>query len=223
MLIIRGRTGSVRVGWKVAGFLVLCAASVTAATVLVGMFAPPWASKDGQAWPVVALAALFILGSTRLCLRMEGRRAVSFRPRFTHLAIGLASGVALVGLLAWALMLAGVLYWQPNRGFSASLMLSGTAYFCCAVLVEELVFRGYALQRLAEGVGSRAAVALLAAAFGGYHLLTLGTSPSVKAGGADLLWVAAGPAIGAIVFGVAALRTGGIALPVGLHLGWNWT
>jgi hypothetical protein len=25
------------------------------------------------------------------------------------------------------------------------------------------------------------------------------------------------------VFGVAALRTGGIALSLGLHLGWNWT
>ncbi|MEV0563762.1 type II CAAX endopeptidase family protein [Dactylosporangium sp. NPDC050588] len=223
MSIIRGTNGTVRAGWKVAGFLALCGASVTFAAVLVGMFAPPWASRDGQAWPVVALAALFILGSTRLCLRLEGRRAGSFRPRFTHFAIGLAGGVALVGLLAWGLMLAGVLYWQPNHGFSASLMLSGTAYFCCAVLVEELAFRGYALQRLAEGVGPRAAVALLAAAFGGYHLLSLGTNPSVKTGGADLLWTAAGPAIGAVVFGVAALRTGSIALPLGLHLGWNWT
>ncbi|BCY08818.1 hypothetical protein L3i22_039060 [Actinoplanes sp. L3-i22] len=194
-----------------------------AAAVLIGMFAPPWASRDGQAWPVVALAAVFILASTRLCLRLEGRRAVSFRPQVARLGIGLVVGVGLVGLLAWGLMLAGVLYWQPNRGFSASLMLSGTVYFCCAVLVEEMTFRGYALQRLAERIGARAAVAVLAVAFGGYHLLSLGANPSVKTGGADLLWIAAGPAIGAIVFGVAALRTGGIGLPLGLHLGWNWT
>jgi hypothetical protein len=47
----------------------------------------------------------------------------------------------------------------------------------------------------------------------------------VKSGGLELLWTSAGPAIGAVVFGVAALRTGGIALPLGLplglHLGWN--
>ncbi|WP_413776343.1 type II CAAX prenyl endopeptidase Rce1 family protein [Micromonospora sp. DR5-3] len=59
--------------------------------------------------------------------------------------------------------------------------------------------------------------------FGGYHLLSIGSSPAVKSGGTELLWTAAGPLIGAIVFGVAALRTGSIALPLGLHLGWNWT
>lgn len=223
-----GQAGHVRSGWKVAGFLTLSVLSVMLAAVLVGMFAPAWALRDGQPWPVVAVSALLIAGVCALCLRLEGRSwaDAGLRPdrrRLGQLVAGLAGGVALVGGLAWLLMLAGVLYWQPNEAFTASLMASGTAYFVFAVLVEELVFRGYALRRLAEGIGATRAVVLLAAVFGGYHLLSIGASPAVKQGGLELVWTAAGPLVGAVVFGVAALRTGSIALPLGLHLGWNWT
>jgi membrane protease YdiL (CAAX protease family) len=227
MSIMRNQAGTVRAGWKVAGFFALCLASVMGAAVLAGMFAPAWASRGGQPWPVVGLASMFILASTLVCLRLEGRRLSRLallpgRAQFAYLVVGLVMGVALVGVLAWALMLDGVLYWQPNGGFTAELLASGTAYFVFAVLVEELAFRGYALRRLAEGVGRKAAVVILALGFGGYHLLGLGSNLSVKSGGAELVWVAAGPAVGAVVFGVAALRTGSIALPLGLHLGWNW-
>ncbi|MFU8875763.1 lysostaphin resistance A-like protein [Micromonospora sp. SL4-19] len=226
--VLVGRDGRVRSGWKVAGFLTLSVASVMVAAVLIGMFAPAWALQDGQPWPVVALSALLIVGVCALCLRFEGRSwadeglSPDWR-RLRQFVVGLAGGVALVGGLAWLLMLGGVLYWQPNQAFTASLLVSGTAYFVFAVLVEELAFRGYALRRLTEGIGATRAVALLAAIFGGYHLLSIASSPAVKSGGVELLWTAAGPLVGAIVFGVAALRTGSIALPLGLHLGWNWT
>ncbi|MCP2328263.1 hypothetical protein HDA40_006770 [Hamadaea flava] len=212
---------------KALGFLVLSVASVVLAAMLVGMFAPAWASRDGQPWPVMTVGALLILGVTALCLRLERRgwATAGLRPGWAwlrQLAIGLCSGAALVGGLAWLLMLGGVLYWQPNRPFTMALMLSGTTYFVFAVLVEELVFRGYALRRLAEGIGKTKAIVVMAALFGGYHVLSIGSSLSVKSGGSELVWTAVGPLVGAIVFGVAALRTGGIALPLGLHLGWNW-
>ncbi|WP_146169400.1 CPBP family intramembrane glutamic endopeptidase [Actinoplanes italicus] len=223
-----GPDGVVRSGWKVAGFFGLCVASVMGAAVLVGMFGPAWALRDGQPWPVVAVSALLIVGVTGLCLRFEGRSwadagLLPDRVRLGQLAAGMAGGLVLVGGLAWMLMLGGVLHWEPNRPFTTSLMVSGTLYFVCAVLVEELVFRGYALRRLAEGIGATAAVVVLAVIFGGYHLLSVGSSVTVKDGGAELAWTAVGPLVGAIVFGFAAVRTGGIALPLGLHLGWNWT
>lgn len=226
--IVVGRAGRVRSGWKVTGFLAAAVASVVAAAVLVGMLAPPWASRDGQPWPVVMLAALLILGVCAFFLRLEkrswaGEGLTPDRRRLGQFAAGLAGGVVLVGGLAWLLMLGGVLHWEPSRPFTAALLASGTAYFVGAVLVEELIFRGYALRRLAEGVGAAWAVALLAVVFGGYHLLSIGSSFAVKSGGPELLWTAAGPLVGAIVFGVAAIRTGSLALPLGLHLGWNWT
>ncbi|TYC19640.1 CPBP family intramembrane metalloprotease [Micromonospora sp. MP36] len=149
--------------------------SIMVAAVLTGMFAPAWALQDGQPWPVVAVSALLIAGVWALCLRLEGRSwadegLVPDGRRLGQFVAGLAGGVALVGGLAWLLMLGGVLYWQPNQSFTAPLMASGTAYFVAAVLVEELIFRGYALRRLAEGIGAIKAVVLLAAIFGGYHL-----------------------------------------------------
>nr|BFE59378.1 CPBP family glutamic-type intramembrane protease [Dactylosporangium thailandense] len=223
-----GRAGNVRSGWKVAGFLGSSVASVMLAAVLTGLFAPAWALRDGQPWLVVTISAVLIAGVWALCLRLEGWRWADVGPvpswrRLGQFVAGLAGGVALVGGLAWLLMLGGVLYWQSNPSFTTPLMASGTAYFVAAVLVEELIFRGYALRRLAEGIGAVKAVVVLAAVFGGYHLLSIGSSPAVKHGGAELLWTAAGPLIGAVVFGFAALRTGSIALPLGLHLGWNWT
>ncbi|MCW3819790.1 CPBP family intramembrane metalloprotease [Micromonospora sp. DR5-3] len=124
---------------------------------------------------MVAVSALLIAGVWALCLRLEGRSwadegLVPDGRRLGQFVAGLAGGVALVGGLAWLLMLGGVLYWQPNQSFTAPLMASGTAYFVAAVLVEELIFRGYALRRLAEGIGAIKAVVLLAAIFGGYHL-----------------------------------------------------
>ncbi|WNV88754.1 CPBP family intramembrane glutamic endopeptidase [Umezawaea sp. Da 62-37] len=209
----RDASGSVRTGWKVAGFLALSAASVVVAAFLAGMF-------GGGTWQVVALAAVLVLGLTRI---FEGKRPRARGTSLAWFAVGSVVGTALVCGLAWGLMLHGVLYWVPNRAFTGPVALTGTAYFFFAVLVEELVFRGYALRRLADSLGPKVAVGLLAVGFGGYHLVNLGTSTSVKSGGLELLWTAAGPAIGAVVFGVAALRTKGIALPVGLHLGWNWT
>lgn len=213
----RDAGGSVRAGWKVLAFLGLSAGAVVVAAVLTGMFLP---IDSGQPWPVVAVAAVLVLGLTRVFggkwRRFEWTRLVWF-------AGGALVGAVVVCGLAWGLMLGGVLYWQPNRAFTGALAVSGTVYFFFAVLAEELVFRGYALRRLAESVGPRVAVGVLALVFGGYHLVNLGTDPSVKSGGLELLWTAAGPAVGAVVFGVAALRTGGIALPLGLHLGWNWT
>ncbi|GAA2687743.1 hypothetical protein GCM10010428_60960 [Actinosynnema pretiosum subsp. pretiosum] len=204
-----------RIGGKVVAFLGLSAAAVLLSALVTGVLVPV---EDGQPWPVVAVAAGLVLLATRW---FEGAWRGLGPGRW--FGPGLLLGVAAVGLLAWGLMLDGVLRWTPNAGFTAPLALTGTAYFCFAVLLEELVFRGYALRRLAEVWGPKVAVGGLAVLFGGYHLLVLGAAPSVKSGGfGELLWTAAGPAIGAVVFGVAALRTGGIALPVGLHLGWNW-
>ena len=98
--------------------------------------------------------------------------------------------------------------------------VTGTAYLAFAVLLEELVFRGYALRRLSESIGSQAAIGLLALLFGGYHLL--GMAGAGQPVGLAWLWAAGAPALGAVVFGVAALRTGSIALPVGIHLAGNW-
>jgi membrane protease YdiL (CAAX protease family) len=83
---------------------------------------------------------------------------------------------------------------------------------------EELVFRGYGFRHLIAAVGARTALVISALAFGVYHLAQTGFSMW----GIGAFWVVALPALGGVVFGLAMIRTGGLALPLGLHLGGNW-
>jgi hypothetical protein len=85
-------------------------------------------------------------------------------------------------------------------------------------LGEELVFRGYGFRQLVVASGARPAMVLSALAFGLYHLAMAGFRPWGM--GAVLLFAL--PALGGLLFGAAVIRTGGLALPLGLHFGGNW-
>jgi uncharacterized protein len=41
--------------------------------------------------------------------------------------------------------------------------------------------------------------------------------------GATMVLASISLGVGAILFGLAYLRTGSLALPIGMHLGWNWS
>ena len=86
----------------------------------------------------------------------------------------------------------------------------------CLVLGEELLFRGVALRSLRALTGDRWAIALTAVAFGAYHVL--GTQDRAM----GLVFQFLMPALGGMLFAWAAVRSGGLALPIGLHLGGNW-
>jgi membrane protease YdiL (CAAX protease family) len=84
-------------------------------------------------------------------------------------------------------------------------------YFILA-LREEMAFRGFPLQSLNKSIGSWKSQLIIALIFSLEHL----------AGGYTLLQAFLGAGIGAILFGIAALKSKGIALPVGIHLAWNF-
>ena len=76
---------------------------------------------------------------------------------------------------------------------------------------EEIAFRGYLLPVLASRIGVAAALALTATLFAIEHAF----------GGASWANVVFGAIPGALVFGMAALASRGIAMPLGLHAAWN--
>jgi membrane protease YdiL (CAAX protease family) len=95
-------------------------------------------------------------------------------------------------------------------------VLAGLATMLTSVLVEELLFRGYVFGQL-TALGSPAlALIVTSAAFGAYHLIG---KPYWAIGA---FFVIAMPALGGLIFGYSLLRTGGLALPLGLHWGGNW-
>lgn len=77
--------------------------------------------------------------------------------------------------------------------------------------MEELGFRGYPLRTLIASIGFWRAQALVALVFALSHL----------AFGWHWLAVIIGVFPSALLFGVAAARSGGLALPIGLHAGLN--
>ena len=86
-----------------------------------------------------------------------------------------------------------------------------------APLAEELLFRGYLFQRLESGLGAGPALGLLGLLFAALHWGNPGMAGLTRA------WASLNIALAGILLGLCYLRTRSLALPIGLHLGWNWT
>jgi hypothetical protein len=77
---------------------------------------------------------------------------------------------------------------------------------------EELAFHGYALRRLEQPFGLWAAQFIIAVVFAAEHVL----------GGVTWIHAFSGAAVGSLLFGMAALATRGLAVPIGMHAAWNF-
>lgn len=84
------------------------------------------------------------------------------------------------------------------------------------MLLEELLFRGFVFQRMVDGIGPWPALVAMAVLFALAHWGNPGTDGATRA------WATIDTALGAILLGLAYLRTGRLALPIGIHFGWNW-
>jgi hypothetical protein len=94
----------------------------------------------------------------------------------------------------------------------------GSVVFMLVVLVfgaigEEMLFHGYGFQVLMGALGPVATILPVSVVFAWAHAGNLNVSPLalVNTG----LW--------GLVFGFAFWRSGDLWLPIGVHLGWNWT
>jgi membrane protease YdiL (CAAX protease family) len=112
--------------------------------------------------------------------------------------------------------LAGGVRWSltPTVGLGD---LAAALWFYVAVAVnEELITRGYPFQRLVQGLGAPWGLAIFAAIFALLHWANPGMVGATRA------WATLTIALSAVLLGLAYLRTGSLALPMGIHLGWNW-
>jgi membrane protease YdiL (CAAX protease family) len=136
--------------------------------------------------------------------------------RARELAIGLCLTAPLFLAIAWIQSRTVGAAWtfQGTPGIRAA--VAGLAFASSAVLIEELIFRGAALGYLRRLIGDRDAVAASAVCFGFYHVI------GSRTWGMGAVFQFLMPTLGGLVFGWAAVRSRGLALPIGLHLGGNW-
>lgn len=209
---------------RLLGFLALVGVAVAGSGLVSGsLFAMLSIPQDRPlaAWIFPAITSGLLLLVTWCALRFEklGFAALGIslsRRRLREFASGLMMGAALFGLsVALNARLVGA-QWHVDWAAGVRAALLGLPFALLMLLPEELVFRGYAFRQVQALWGAPAALALSSLLFGAYHLLGSGD----WAMGAAFRF--AMPVLGGLVFGYALLRTGGLAMPIGLHLGGNW-
>lgn len=175
-------------------------------------------------WQLVVFGTVTSLGAFALTVLLVRREKIGLKnvgaalcPRSPlKFAVGLLIGLTLVGMnVATISLVTGVRWvWAPETGFGGTIMI--LVGFVAGACAEELGFRGYPLRRLELAFGLWIAQAIVAAAFILYHV-SVGWP-----------WVNAllGTGVGSLLFGMAAIASRGLALPIGLHTAWNfadWT
>ena len=119
------------------------------------------------------------------------------------LAVGAVESALGVAQFSW-----GQLAPSPFLGWGGALLV----LLFVAATNEELMFRGYPFQRLAESIGAPGAVAVFSALFGLVHLgnpnhTAVSTLNTVLVG---------------VPLSIGYLRTRALWMPVGIHFAWNF-
>jgi len=126
-------------------------------------------------------------------------------------------GLLLIGSAALTTRLLGGFQFSRAPGAGGWVLAQGALFYLLPALTEELTFRGYIFQRLETSLGPRSTLIVTALLFSAAHLGNPCPDPWTRAR-ASLTILAAG-----LLLGLAYQGTRSLALPMGIHLGWNWT
>ena len=185
------------------------------ATMALLAVAGPFAGRGSQAPLIIgALTVPPTFALTVLFIKWDGKRLSDYRFDITRgsslrFAAGLLIGFILVAAQTALLLLSGV-HWRAAPSSSTTVTTAIIGYVLLATR-EELAFRGYPLRKLASDCDPWSAQIVVAAMFVIEH----------KLGGATWTNALVGSGLGALVFGMAALASRGLAFPIGLHAAWN--
>ena len=168
------------------------------------------------------LKVLMVLLATWVCTRLRRERLDSVGLRLDRrwareFAWGAALGGGSLLFAAGLIMAIGGVRFELDPARSLGNLAFGLYLFASVAAVEEILFRGFFFQRLVAGLGAWPAQLALGALFAFAHWGNPGMEGMTK------VLATIDIALAAIMLGLAWLRTRSLALPIGLHLGWNWT
>lgn len=175
----------------------------TAGRGLIGLAAPPLAAAG-------LIYAGLVWGAGQ---RPETWGVRSWRGALAGAGQGLGWGITLAALTILLCLAGGAeLRWQPGGDERVvAVVVPLAAGLAGAALLEELLFRGFPLSRLAGGMGRVAAALVLAVLFAWAHL----RNPAVSGIGLANIGLAS------LLLAAAFCTGGGLGTAAGLHLGWN--
>lgn len=121
-----------------------------------------------------------------------------------------------IGILMTVMMLCVVITFSSvhlvyNKDSNALLIMCWLLAFFPLAFMEELIFRGYTFIKINKSIGLWPAQILLALLFSWYHDFT----------GVTFFNQLLGPGVWALIFGITAVWSKGLAFPTGLHMAIN--
>lgn len=228
-----------RAGWRllvatvvylVAGIAAVLAAeailvSVGAPSLATGEFSPPVLAATGITQLVAYSGATWLLAVV-----IDRRTIPDFGLRLSQgwwadlgfglaLGAGLQTGIFAVALAAGWLQITGIgVTSRPGASFAGWLLAAAVGYLAVGIY-EELLFRGYVLTNLSEGLSRldrRAAVGLAVALSSVVFSVLHRTNPNASTVSVVSLTLAG------IFLAVGFVYTGSLAIPIGIHITWNF-
>lgn len=197
-----------------------------------GLFAHRWGPGFLVVWAgtrvMVTVLAIWLVGGLVDRRGLRGFGLTLDRGFLADLGFGLALGGALMGLVfvgewgAGFLVVTGTLESGiPGVTFFQAIWVPAFVFLCVGIY-EELLFRGYLLLNLAEGL----AFDRLGGPRGGMVLACLLSSAVFAAGHAgnpNASWISTvNIGVAGVFLALGFLWTGRLALPIGLHVTWNF-
>lgn len=206
-----------RNGWWVLVFIAILAVSRQ-------LYKPTrdWlASLGASTMQLEPLALVFLLLVSWSCVLLRRQRladlGLALNSRWwQQLLFGTAAGMAMMAVIALLMWSFSAATFGINPKFQAADLILGAYLLLLGAALEELLFRGFVFQRLIDGLGVWPTQLLFAAIFAAGHMENPGLEGSAKVVAMlDL-------ALASLLLGLAYLKTRSLALPLGLHFGWNW-
>jgi len=164
---------------------------------------------------------LLILLVTWICIliRKETLADVGFGINmrwFKALITGTLVGITMLLVTAGIIWMVGGVTFELDAERSLQGLSYGLYLFLIGALMEEILHRGFIFQRLINGLGLWWAQILMASLFALGHWGNPGMDGITQVfASLDLFLIS-------LIFGLAYIKTLSLALPIGLHLGWNW-
>jgi len=217
MSVFLNADNKVRSGWKLAAYILFLISIAIATGAALGMVSTPSSqlgllalNEVGLFVPAVAAMCLTVAFADRRPLRAFG---IGFLPHWRRdLLFGLAMAAGMLAVLIAGCYALGYVSMRWTGGqVSPGLLIATFSLLLLAALNEELLFRGFPLQVLVEGIGTWPAIIALSLLFGALHL----GNPNASVLGI-LNTVVAG-----ILLSIAYVKTRSLWLPYGIHVGWN--
>jgi len=198
---------------RVVLFCLCCAIILAAASGFTKLLAKPW-----DAFTALSAAILLVICFTYLFSRWERVALTDIgmvpgKYSLTRILAGFIIGFTMAGVQPLLLLLfSNHIRFVLSTQFPLDALFTSLFLYSLVAMREEIAFRAYPLRVLNNAFGPWVALFVIFIIFSLEHV----------AGGMSWFHAFIGPGVGSILFGVAALSTKGLAMPIGLHIAWNF-